>query len=177
MKKTIIIVGSAFLVIGILVAWALNKDSKMAEYKAEENVENLSPLGQVFEEQKVSHIKPGEEHEVYNSNPPTSGAHWVDPAKWGIYDKPLIDEQVVHNLEHGGIWISYKNIDESTLESLKKIAEASSQSVIISPREGNDSKIVLASWTRLENMEEYNEFKILEFISRNKNNSPELFAK
>lgn len=177
MKKYIIITVVVFLFVGSLIAWALNQDTKLAPFKAEKNTENLGPIGQIFEEQKVSHIKPGEEHEAYNSNPPTSGAHWVDPAKWGVYNNPLIDEQVVHNLEHGGIWISYKNIDESTLENLKKIAKANSQSVIISPREGNDSRIVLASWTRLENMEEYDETKILDFISRNKNNSPEPFAK
>ncbi|KKR84173.1 MAG: hypothetical protein UU30_C0004G0001, partial [Candidatus Nomurabacteria bacterium GW2011_GWA2_40_97] len=77
----------------------------------------------------------------------------------------------------GGIWISYKDIDEGTLENLKKIAKANAQSVILSPREANDTKIILASWTRLEKMQEYNEAKILEFISRNKNNSPEPFAK
>lgn len=177
MKKNIIITVSVFLFVGVLVMWALNEDSKIAEYKAEKNVENLGPIGQVFEEQKVSHIKPGEIHEAYNSNPPTSGAHWANQASWGVYDKPLVDEQAVHNLEHGGIWISYKNIDEETLASLVKIAKANSGSVILSPREGNDASIVLASWTRLEKMDSYDAEKIIDFISRNKNNSPEPIAR
>ncbi|MBP9802756.1 MAG: DUF3105 domain-containing protein [Candidatus Pacebacteria bacterium] len=177
MKKIIIITVSVFLFVGGLVVWALNEDSKVAEYKAEKNIENLAPIGQVFEEQKVSHIKPGEDHEAYNSNPPTSGAHWADQADWGVYDQPLIDEQAVHNLEHGGIWISYKDIDEETKTNLIKIAKANSQSVILSPREGNDTSIVLASWTRLEKMDSYDAAKIIDFISRNKNNSPEPIAR
>lgn len=177
MKKIIIIVVSVFVFIGGLVVWALNEDSKVIEYKAEKNIENLGPIGQVFEEQKVSHIKPGETHEAYNSNPPTSGAHWADQADWGVYDKPLIDEQAVHNLEHGGIWISYKDIDEETKTNLIKIAKANSQSVILSPRDGNDASIVLASWTRLEKMDSYDATRIIEFISRNKNNSPEPIAR
>lgn len=177
MKKYIIITVSVFLFVGILVVWALNEDSKVVEYKAEKNVENLGPIGQVFEEQARTHIKVSEIYEAYNSNPPTSGPHWANQAKWGVYDKPLVDEQAVHNLEHGGIWISYKNIDEETKANLIKIAKANSQSVILSPREGNDANIVLASWTRLEKMDSYDATKIIEFISRNKNNSPEPIAR
>ncbi|HBG68883.1 hypothetical protein A2W67_02740 [Candidatus Nomurabacteria bacterium RIFCSPLOWO2_02_40_28] len=177
MKKFTIIIAISFLAVGFLVFWSLNQDKKLSRYKAITNTENLGPIGQVFENQGQTHIKPNEPHPAYNSNPPTSGWHWLNPASWGVYNRPLIDEQAVHNLEHGGIWISYKDIDEGTLENLKKIAKANAQSVILSPREANDTKIILASWTRLEKMQEYNEAKILEFISRNKNNSPEPFAK
>jgi len=178
MKKFILSGVISFLAIALLIFWANKQDNKNVPYKAVENTEKLEPIGQVFENQGQTHIKPSEAHPAYNSNPPTSGWHWVAPARWGIYDRPLIDEQAVHNLEHGGIWISYKNIDAATLENLKTITRANSQSVILSPREANDSNnIVLASWTRLENMETYDEAKILEFISRNKNNSPEPFAR
>lgn len=43
----------------------------------------------------------------YNSNPPTSGPHYADWEKPGIYDVPLTDEKLVHSLEHGYIIISY----------------------------------------------------------------------
>jgi len=177
MKKFIIITLISFLTIALLIFWAKKQDNKNVLHKAVENTEKLEPIGQLFENQGQTHIKPGEEHPAYNSNPPTSGWHRATPAKWGIYDRPLIDEQAIHNLEHGGIWISYKNIDEATLENLKKIAKANPRSVILSPREANDANIVLASWTRMESMEIYDETKILEFISRNKNNSPEPFAR
>lgn len=177
MKKFIILILISFLVIGLLIFWARKQDRVNVSYKAVENADKLEPIGQVFENQGRTHIKTGEAHLPYNSNPPTSGWHWINPADWGVYDRPLVDEQAVHNLEHGGIWISYKNIDETTLGNLKKIAKNNSQSVILSPRETNDSNIVLASWTRIESMETYDESKILEFISRNKNNSPEPFAK
>ncbi|MBD2449999.1 DUF3105 domain-containing protein [Nostoc sp. FACHB-152] len=42
-----------------------------------------------------------------NSNPPTSGPHYPYPAAWGIYVYPPADEFLVHNLEHGGVIISY----------------------------------------------------------------------
>ena len=43
----------------------------------------------------------------YNSNPPTSGPHYEEWEKSGIYDQPLQDEKLVHSLEHGYVVISY----------------------------------------------------------------------
>src|SRR5574343_12907 len=172
-KQLIIYLVIAFGVVGLII-WVTTKiDSKNAEYVAPVNTTKLDPVGQAFENLGQTHIKIGESHPAYNSNPPTSGWHYVQPADWGVYDKPLIDEQALHNLEHGGIWISYKGIDDQTKENLKKIAQANSGSVILSPRDADDSKIVLASWTRLEKLDSSDEARIIEFISRNKNKAPE----
>jgi len=43
----------------------------------------------------------------YNSNPPTSGKHYEEWVKSGIYDAPKDDRNLVHSLEHGYIIISY----------------------------------------------------------------------
>jgi hypothetical protein len=43
----------------------------------------------------------------YNSNPPTSGPHFVDWTRAGVYDKPVSDGHLVHSLEHGYVIISY----------------------------------------------------------------------
>lgn len=176
MKKFSIIAVIVLAVIG-LGAWLFSQDAENSKYRAGNNSQNLEAVGQSFENQGQTHIQVGEPHPAYNSNPPTSGWHWAQPANWGVYSKPLVDEQAVHNLEHGGIWISYKDIDDQTKTNLEKIAKANSGSVILSPREANDSKIVLASWTRLEKMDSYDEAKILEFIERNKNKSPEPLAR
>ena len=42
----------------------------------------------------------------WNSIPPTSGPHYFTPAVFGIYTELEI-ARVVHNLEHGGIYILY----------------------------------------------------------------------
>lgn len=176
MKKFIIIVIVVLAIVG-LGAWLFSQDAKNSKYRAGSNSQNLEAVGQSFENQGQTHIQVGESHPAYNSNPPTSGWHWAQPANWGVYSKPLVDEQAVHNLEHGGIWISYKDIDDQTKSNLEKIAKANSGSVILSPRDANDSKIVLASWTRLEKLDSYDEAKTLEFIQRNKNKSPEPLAR
>ena len=113
---------------------------------------------------------------TYNSNPPTSGNHWPQPAEWGFYDKQLPDELLVHNLEHGGIWISYKNIDEETKSKLKNLAEKYPQAVIVTPRSENDAKFAVASWGRLLKLDEFNEEITIKFIINNVNKAPEPLA-
>lgn len=43
----------------------------------------------------------------YNSNPPTSGPHYEDWVKAGVYSEVKDDRNLVHSLEHGYIVISY----------------------------------------------------------------------
>lgn len=176
MKKIIVIAVIALSVIG-LGAWLFVQDAENSKYRVGNDSQNLPPVGQAFESQGQTHIKVGDSHPSYNSNPPTSGWHWAQPANWGVYSSPPVDEQAVHNLEHGGIWISYKGIDEQTKANLEKIAKANSGSVILSPRDANDAKIILAAWMRLEKLDSYDEAKILEFIQQNKNKSPEPLAR
>ena len=135
----------------------------------------LPEMGEAFTVQPVSHIPIGSSHAAYNSNPPTSGPHYEQPAKWGIYNVELPDEQLVHNLEHGGIWISYKDIDASTKTALEKIADTRVK-IILTPRSKNDAPITLASWGYLLKLQSYDEATIQDFITRNSNKSPEPFA-
>ena len=131
--------------------------------------------GETFAVQGQEHIAVGASHPEYNSNPPTSGWHYTQPANWGVYQTELPDEQVIHNLEHGGVWISYKDIDDATKAALENIA-ASRPKIILEPRSKNDAPIVLASWGRLQKFQTFNEQAILAFIDANSNKSPEPFT-
>lgn len=131
--------------------------------------------GEAFDIQGQTHIAVGATHEAYNSNPPSSGPHYAQPATWGVHDTELPDEQVVHNLEHGGIWISYKGIDATTTVALGDITRSQSK-VIMAPRANNDAPIVLVSWGRVQKFQTYDEQSILAFIKANKNRSPEPLA-
>ena len=123
------------------------------------------------------HIPIGTAHPQYNSNPPTSGSHYAKEAEWGVYQNELPDEQLVHNLEHGGIWISYKpNIDPAIKAKLDLIGNRYKETVIVTPRAKNDSMIALASWGRLEKLDNFDEAEIINFIDANKNKSPEPIA-
>lgn len=176
MKQVAIIVGIVIVVFGIAVVLFI-QDAKSRKLIVGNDAGSTVQVGQEIPNQGQEHIKDGTPHEPYNSNPPTSGPHYTQPVEWGVYSEPVVDERAVHSLEHGGIWISYKDIDEPTIDLLKKIAKANGGSVIMSPRPNGEAKIALASWTRLEKLEGYDEAKILEFIKANKNKSPEPIAR
>ncbi len=134
-------------------------------------------IGESFPILTSVHIKEGASHETYNSNPPTSGSHYATPANWRVYENELLDEQLIHNLEHGGIWISYKDIDQDTKSKLEKLTRQNSGSVVIAPRIANDAKIIFTSWGRIQKFENFDEEAMTLFINGNKNRSPEKLAR
>lgn len=164
MKLIIIIIVIAIGVVGLGVVLFKYGNTKPAE---------IPQMGEAISIQGSNHIEVGASHEPYNSNPPTSGPMYGQDAKAGIYTRPLADEIVVHSLEHGRIWISYKGIDPDTINKLDEISRRYSQDIVLSPRENNDSPIALASWGRLQKLESFDQEQILQFIKANKNKSPE----
>jgi hypothetical protein len=125
--------------------------------------ENLP--GQFFPEQGRQHINPGDAHEPYSSNPPTSGPHWANPAQAGIYDKELPDEQLIHNLEHSHVWISYRpDLDSTAVEKLATIAQDYGSKLIITPRSKTETPIALAAWRYLLTLDQFDEAAIRRFI-------------
>lgn len=173
MRKVLLIIGIVFVLLGLGI-YLMIQDAK---YNTT-NVDNtdLPQVGQEYPIISRDHIKVGQQHDPYNSNPPTSGPHYEQPANWGIYATEIPDEQLIHNLEHGGICISYKNIDDATLDKIKTIARSNPGSVVVTPRDANEAPIVLASWGRLQSLDVFDETKIVEFITHNKNKSPEPLA-
>ena len=71
----------------------------------------------------------------YKSFPPTSGAHYFQPAIWNAYEAPLVLVQEVHNLEHGGVVIQYGK-DVPPAESFA-ISTARTRTGCCSPRSRN----------------------------------------
>ncbi len=133
-------------------------------------------LGDHHDIEGREHIRSGESHDAYKTNPPTSGAHGT-PMPWGIYAEELVDEKAVHNLEHGGIWISYKDVNDDAIRALEMIARRHPQSVILSPRSANDVAIAVVSWGRSLKLDIVDVAKIEEYIRQNLNKSPERLAR
>ncbi len=131
--------------------------------------------GEAIADQGQIHIVFGQSHPGYNSNPPTSGWHTGDQvAPWGSFRKEIPDEIVVHNLEHGGIWISYKDPNDTALvQKLEALASLYPTKVIVTPRPKNDAPIAVAAWNHLLKMNTYDEKQILQFIKAYRNKGPE----
>lgn len=120
---------------------------------------------QFFQAQARVHIDPGDPHPAYNSNPPTGGWHYPTPIQSGIYDEELIDEQIVHNLEHGHIWITYRaDLDQAVVNKLADIANDVGSQIVMSPRPANNAPITLSAWQYLLELDSLDEDLINQFI-------------
>src|SRR3990167_11186190 len=95
--------------VGILVAGGLV--ALLTFVNPNEVPQSQEPTGQDYSTQMpyegATHVDEGAEVS-YQSNPPTSGSHWPIPLLDGLYDTEKPDEALVHSLEHGRIWVSYK---------------------------------------------------------------------
>lgn len=115
---------------------------------------------------------------TYNSNPPTSGPHYPYPAGWGIYKNSPADEFLVHNLEHGGVTISYNpnRIKGQELEQIQAQARSLSNfnpRVIVTPRQNLDTAIVLTAWTYLQKLDRYDPAAVKVFYDTHIARGPE----
>jgi hypothetical protein len=90
---------------------------------------------------------PGGSSDEWNTDPPTSGPHYAIAAVFGIYDDELEQARVVHNLEHGGIYIQYgKDVPESTVEQLRAFYNDHKAGTIMAPLDRLGDEFALGVW-------------------------------
>jgi len=122
-------------------------------------------------------VQEGQAHFAYNSNPPTSGPHTSGAIPGGVYTSTLTDEALVHNLEDGCIWLSYRDAsDADAIKLLTELQQRNKNTVIVTYRPQNTSRISAAAWTRLLSFDTLSDSTAAElqaFILRYQNRGPE----
>lgn len=84
----------------------------------------------------------------WNTDPPTSGPHNDTPAVYGEYDTQLRIAQVVHNLEHGAMFILYgPDVPEATVAQLRELYAEDRLGMLLAPYPKLGDKIALGAWT------------------------------
>ena len=152
------------LLIGV-VAWSVQKA-------------NQPVFGEAVPIQGQQHIALDQSHPPYNSDPPTSGWHYAEPAEAGFYESSLPDEQLVHNLEHGHVIISYDCARVADCEDVKTelrglVDRFQRWKIVAVARENADAAIALTAWGRIDKMDSYDEDRVDAFVKRWRNRGPE----
>jgi hypothetical protein len=102
------------------------------------------PGTQVYEITDFSHTL---EPVSYAQNPPVGGPHHPEWLSCRVYSTPVRNENAVHALEHGAIWIAYDpTLDESDIEALERFGRR--REVIVSPYPGMDATVAVSAWGR-----------------------------
>lgn len=169
-------IGISTLLILIGGVWFLSVQGAKEQEKL-----NKPLLGQEIKPQASSHVRPGETHAEYNSNPPTSGQMYDDVAGPGFHDKEVPDEKAVHSMEHGAAIVWYKaDLPKETVDLIKNAFDKASGKSIMLPRKNLDVAVALTSWGRLLKIKAilpteialFNK-EIKDFIETNNDRAPE----
>lgn len=101
---------------------------------------------------------------AYEQTPPAGGEHNPAWLNCGVYDQPVPNENAVHSLEHGAVWVTYDpNISGAELAALK--AELPSTYIILSPFDGIPSPIVLSGWNSQLKVNGADDPRIAEYLT------------
>jgi hypothetical protein len=108
----------------------------------------------------------------YPQSPPAGGPHNSVWLNCGIYDLPQTNENAVHSMEHGAVWVTYdaEAVSDDELATLK--AQLPSTYVVLSPYVGLDSPIVLSAWNHQLKLDSADDERIPQFFEeywRNQN--------
>lgn len=83
----------------------------------------------------------------WNTDPPTSGPHYGIAAIFGIYEDELELARVVHNLEHGGVFILYGDeVPDATVDRLRAFYDDHKTGTIMAPLDRLGDEFALGAW-------------------------------
>lgn len=84
----------------------------------------------------------------WNSDPPSNGPHFGQPALWGNYADPVEQIRAVHNLEHGGMLIEYgSGVPQTTIDAISRFYDESPNGMLVFPYPKLGRRIALVAWT------------------------------
>jgi len=112
-RNTLIVIGVVVVALAAFLIWLF--------------VASSQPLpGQKIADLGRKHVPIGQKVE-YNSNPPTSGDHYADWIRSGVYDSPRDDRNLVHSLEHGYVIMHYKCSENSENSENRNVSGSDNQ--------------------------------------------------
>jgi hypothetical protein len=97
---------------------------------------------------------PSKTSPLWNTDPPTSGPHYgfnpngtLGTVIWGAYDQEVELARLVHNLEHGGVYILYgKDVPDATVQQLRAFYDDHKTGTVLAPLNRLGDTFALGAW-------------------------------
>ena len=101
----------------------------------------------------------------YRISPPVAGPHNPVLANCKFYDGPIPNENAVHSLEHGAVWITYEEADQATIDAIRAIVDSDETGhLLASDYPGQGSPIAMTAWNRQLRLDSIEDPRVGEFI-------------
>ena len=93
------------------------------------------------------HTQSLDERVEYDTNPPSSGRHYLEPPQDGAYSDPPTDEQLVHGLEHGRVIVWVKpTLPADQRADLKALFDEDTYQMFLVPRADMRYAVAASAW-------------------------------
>jgi hypothetical protein len=154
----------AYIIIGLIAAVFIAGFAALVIVDARQKAASRPP-GEV----QTYDVGPGGDHQPgeidYAQTPPAGGAHNEVWQNCGFYGEPIADENAVHSLEHGAVWITYTpDIPQDEIERIRDLSEGN-DFVLVSPYPGQDSPIVATAWGKQLTLESAEDSDLERFVN------------
>ncbi|RAX48680.1 DUF3105 domain-containing protein [Arthrobacter sp. AQ5-05] len=102
---------------------------------------------------------------AYAQKPGVGGDHNPVWLNCGIYEQPVPENNAVHSLEHGAVWISYDGISAAELATLKQDVGEKTY-MLLSPYPDQGAKIKLTAWGEQLSVDSADDPRIAAFVKK-----------
>jgi hypothetical protein len=140
---------AALAAVAVVFALVGTGGDRPSEESVQASLEAAGCTLQVVPAQPAEHsvVEPGGVSAKWNTNPPTTGPHYATAAIFGEYPEPLEQARVVHNLEHGGIFIQYgEDVSPAVVDQLRAFYNDHEVGTIMAPLPRLGDQFALGAW-------------------------------
>jgi hypothetical protein len=164
-RRTTIIASIVGVIILVLVGATIyflvqqNRTNAELEAAAEQPIDGVEE----FTDLTNNHVEGDVE---YAQDPPVGGDHNAVWQNCGVYTDPVAEENAVHSLEHGAVWITYSpDLPADQVEVLTERA-ASNNFILVSPRDELPSPVVMSAWGLQLQLDDANDDRVGVFLQK-----------
>jgi hypothetical protein len=102
----------------------------------------------------------------YGMSPPAGGNHWGAWLNCGVYTEPQQNENAVHALEHGAVWVTY-DPELVTGDDLTTLQDSLPDTyIVMSPYPGLQAPVVASAWGNQVELDGVDDPRLADFVTK-----------
>jgi hypothetical protein len=149
----------ALIGVTLFVVAEQNRRNEALEEATRSDIEGV----ETYQDLSANHVEGDVE---YAQTPPVGGDHSGVWQNCGVYAEAVQDENAVHSMEHGAVWIAY---DPSLAADQVELLEAQAESnnyVLVSPYEDLPTPVVASAWGLQLQLEDASDERLSTFVRK-----------
>jgi hypothetical protein len=166
-NRLITLIGSgvgAALVLGLVIAFVVSNSVPKVD------PDSIDIAGvTTFDDLTAVHVADGTavDYETdYDMSPPAGGNHWGAWLNCGVYTEPQQDENAVHALEHGAVWVTY-DPELVTGDDLTTLQDSLPDTyIVMSPYPGLQAPVVASAWGNQVELDGVDDPRLADFVTK-----------